>query len=333
MQQSNYNSNSSGSSSNNSHKMDMLLKCLPTIAVLLFSNSFAGPAGINCIIQLVIFTLTANLPALVTGRMAYVDIAWPWGLIAIGGLPFLSEGLENGHRGKIVMAAYLVAGFRMALGAAVLFFTGHLQKEFPRYMYLRRTWAKSGITDEGSLAFKLTMQKEILVQCLANMGGLCMPLMIQAYGYRTGELTWLEVFGWGLWLVSIVFEHTADKQKKRFIKDCAKNKIKNAVCDVGLWHYCRHPNYFGEWMVWNSLVITSIPSLMALWQTPEESILIKVGMTWGLVSTSRMMYGCLVYYTGAVPAEFYTVQKRPGYAKYQKMVNMFWPGPRKEIKE
>jgi steroid 5-alpha reductase family enzyme len=51
------------------------------------------------------------------------------------------------------------------------------------------------------------------------MGALSMPLMVQAYGYKTGELTWLEVFGWTLWLVSIAFEHIADKQKK-------------AVCDV-----------------------------------------------------------------------------------------------------
>ena len=40
-------------------------------------------------------------------------------------------------------------------------------------------WAKAGITDENSLAYKLNMQKEILVQCVANMGLLCMPLMIQ----------------------------------------------------------------------------------------------------------------------------------------------------------
>jgi steroid 5-alpha reductase family enzyme len=47
---------------------------------------------------------------------------------------------------------------------------------------------------------------------------------------------------------------------------------------------------------------------------------------------SWMMYQCLVNYTGAKPAEYYTVQKRPDYANYQKMVNIFVPGPRKELK-
>ena len=38
---------------------------------------------------------------------------------------------------------------------------------------------RSGLTDESSLRFKLVMQKEILVQAVANMGPLCLPLMLQ----------------------------------------------------------------------------------------------------------------------------------------------------------
>eukprot|EP00092_Neocalanus_flemingeri_P014327 GFUD01015448.1.p1 GENE.GFUD01015448.1~~GFUD01015448.1.p1 ORF type:complete len:317 (+),score=68.45 GFUD01015448.1:34-984(+) len=311
--------------------MDLFLMSLPPILVIFLSNKFATIAILNGVLQLIVFLLTANIPALVTGRMSYVDIAWPWGLVTIGLMPFLNETPENDRRANFVLAAYLVAGSRMAFGGAVLFFIGKFQTEFPRYNYQRMNWAKLGITDESSFTFKLIMQKEIIVQCLANMGALCMPLMIQAFGYKTGELTWLEVCGWTMWLLSIVFEHTADKQKKQFVKDCLKNNVKNTVCDVGLWRYSRHPNYFGEWMVWNSLIITSLPSLLALWQTPEESLFTKVGVTWGLATASVMMYQCLVNYTGAVPAEFYTVQKRPDYVKYQNMVNMFVPGPRREV--
>ena len=64
-------------------------------------------------------------------------------------------------------------------------------------------WAKAGATDENSLAFKLHMQKDILVQCVANMGLLCMPMMIQAYGYKSGGLTSLELIGW----VSLVHQN------------------------------------------------------------------------------------------------------------------------------
>ena len=81
------------------------------------------------------------------------------------------------------------------------------------------------------------MQREIFVQCLCNMGAFVIPLLVQALGYKTGELTVIEYFGWILWLSSIAFEHTADLQKKKFVRDCIKNKVKNAVCDVGLWRY------------------------------------------------------------------------------------------------
>ena len=39
---------------------------------------------------------------------------------------------------------------------------------------------------------------------------------------------------------------------------------KGGTCEVGLWRYCRHPNYFGEWCVWNSLVIATLPSAAAM---------------------------------------------------------------------
>ena len=84
------------------------------------------------------------------------------------------------------MFAYLFAGGRMAFGATMHFFKGYLQKEFPRYLYLRKFWAKNDITDESSISFKFAMQKEIFVQCLCNMGSLCTPMMVQAFGYKKG---------------------------------------------------------------------------------------------------------------------------------------------------
>lgn len=309
----------------------MFLSVLPPIFVLFFSTQFSSVAQTNALVQLLWFLVSVHIPALVTGRMSYVDIAWPWGLVWIGLSPFMSGGAGGGTGGwitreNLVTMAYLLAGLRMGLGAAVMTAAGHLNEELPRYLYQRLRWARHGI-EEGTIRYVLEMQKEIFVQCLCNMGTLCLPMMLQAYGPLKGPLTTIEVFGWILWVVSLVFEHTADKQKKRFARDCKKAGVKNAVCDVGLWRFSRHPNYFGEWMVWNSLVITSLPSLLALWQSQDEALLVKVGMSGGLLSISWAMYECLVNYTGAKPAEHYTVQKRPQYKEYQKNVNMFVPGP------
>ena len=120
---------------------------------------------------------------------------------------------------------------------------------------------------------------------------------------------------------------------------------KGGTCEVGLWRYCRHPNYFGEWCVWNSLVIATLPSAAAMvakevgriseiYQSqhnlPQSNLLVSGLLCVCLVNVSYAMYTCLVTYTGAVPAEHYSREKREGYADYQRRVNMFFPGPSRQ---
>jgi len=300
---------------------------------LLTSKAFSSAAVINCVAQFVVFVVTAQVPAWITNRMSYVDIAWPYGLVTIGTLPWMATAEMFGPRTYMIMTAYLIAGGRMGLGATTFLFKGVLNNEFPRYLYLRKIWKDNHGIEEGSWSFKLSMQQEIFVQCLCNMGLLSTPMFLQAFGHFTGPLTTLEIMGWVLWLSSLVFEHVSDLQKKAFIRECSQKNIKNAICEVGLWRYSRHPNYFGEWMVWNSLVLTTLPSLFAFWSTSEELLMVKIGVTCGLALVSPMMYNCLTSYTGAIPAEHYSVQKRPEYADYQRRVNMFFPGPRIEKPE
>ena len=53
---------------------------------------------------------------------------------------------------------------------------------------------------------------------------------IQVYGpASTQVLTITELLGWVIWAASLVWEHTADKQKKAFIKDCQKRGLKGQV--------------------------------------------------------------------------------------------------------
>ena len=108
-------------------------------------------------------------------------------------MPLIS-GQTMDKRTILISGAYFFAGFRMGMGALVFFFKGLLQKEFPRYLYLRKKWEEDdGVTEKQPLNFHYKMQREIMVQCFCNMGVLCMPLMIQAFGYNSGDLTYLEV--------------------------------------------------------------------------------------------------------------------------------------------
>ena len=285
--------------------------------LLLVTEKFFALSLVNGVTQLVLFAFVVCLPTWRTGRMSYVDVGWPWGLTIIGILTWI-YGEGDSLRVAIVSIAYIFAGSRMGLGAIKLLISGHLDKELPRYEFQKKRWRKAGKTNTA-----LAMQIEAIVQGVANAAFLAFPAFIIASNPME-EISIFEIIGIVIWLASFIMESVADAQKLKFLRAMKKSGARNTVCNIGLWQYSRHPNYFAEWMVWNALVIASIPSWLQLY--PNMSVIIFVLLGVGLLMTSRIMYITLVTYTGAVPAEYYSVKKRPAYKNYQQTTNMFFPG-------
>lgn len=300
------------------HRFIGYLPYLLCFGLLLSSVSFRSLATVNGVVQLVLFLLVVCIPAYLTRRMSYVDIGWPWGLVCVGIVVILlGEGFWL--RKFMVGGLYMIAGLRMGVFAVIMWRKGHLNKELNRYQFQRKRWAKKGFTHEV-----ISLQYEIMLQGFANMTFLALPAFLQAQN-PTSRLDPVEVVGYLIWLVFMLFEHVADLQKSRFARAARKRGDKLAHCNIGLWQYSRHPNYFGEWMVWNGLIVATVPSLIFFFQ--HEVLWISVGLLIGVLFICRVMYLTLVYYTGAVPSEYYSLKKRPGYADYQKRTNMFFPGP------
>ena len=296
---------------------------IPFIAcwILLFnSNNFQSVALINGVGQLVLFLFVVCIPIWKTGRMSYVDIGWPWGVALIGLITYCQINTISLSK-TLVITAYVLIGSRMGLGALKMWSMGLLKKEFPRYEYQKIRWEKSSKTN-----ISLAMQVEALSQGLANASFLAIPIFLISVSPST-QLSALEIIGFTIFILSIVFETVADYQKLKFLKEMKRQNKKNMVCDIGLWKYTRHPNYFAEWMVWNGLIIASIPSYFALFDSEVFWLWTLIGVA--LLYTSRIMYITLVYLTGAVPSEYYSAQKRPAYKAYQQSTNIFFPGPKK----
>ena len=112
--------------------------------------------------------------------------------------------------------------------------------------------------------------------------------------------------GAGLWLPGIVFETVADSQMQRFKAD-PENRGK--VMDQGLWRYSRHPNYFGEALVWWGIAVAVLPTVHGVW---------------GLVSPCLITF-LLLKVSGVTMAEQNIESRRPGYAAYAKRTNAFIP--------
>ena len=268
---------------------------------------------INLISQIFIFLFIVCIPAYFTERMSYVDIAWPFGLIAIGIISFF---YGNGYllKKSIISMLYIIAGLRMGIGALILLKKGYLNKELPRYSYQRIRWKKKGFIND-----KFSVQYEILLQCFANATFLAIPaILISNNSSQTFSI--IEVIGFLVWVIFFFLEHISDLQKQKFLINAKKNNLKNQVCNVGLWKYTRHPNYFSEWMIWNSLIIASFSSLLV-----NNSMIVFLGTTTSLLYITILMYQTLVFLTGAIPSEYYSLIKRPDYKKYKQTTNMFFP--------
>ncbi len=72
----------------------------------------------------------------------------------------------------------------------------------------------------------------------------------------------IGAIGLAIWLAGMLIEITADQQKSRFRKDPANQ---GKFIRTGLWAWSRHPNYFGEIVLWIGMAIVAIPVLQG-WQ-------------------------------------------------------------------
>lgn len=70
------------------------------------------------------------------------------------------------------------------------------------------------------------------------------------------------IVGIAVWLTGMLIEIVADNQKSRFKDDPAND---GKFIDVGLWAWSRHPNYFGEIVLWTGIAIIAVPVLQG-WQ-------------------------------------------------------------------
>jgi steroid 5-alpha reductase family enzyme len=76
------------------------------------------------------------------------------------------------------------------------------------------------------------------------------------------DLGWYALVGFVVWLFGFSIEVIADAQKSRFKADPANE---GRFISTGLWAWSRHPNYFGEIMLWIGVAIITLPVLRG-WQ-------------------------------------------------------------------
>ena len=99
------------------------------------------------------------------------------------------------------------------------------------------------------------------LQALWVLTTMAAALVIVTGGERV-PMGWLGWIGVGVWLFGFAVEVVADAQKSAFRSDPANF---GGFIQTGLWSWSRHPNYFGEIVLWSGVALIAIPVLRG-WQ-------------------------------------------------------------------
>lgn len=118
------------------------------------------------------------------------------------------------------------------------------------------------------------------------------------------------LLGFIVWAIGAYFEVVGDAQLARFKRD---PRNADQIMDQGLWGLTRHPNYFGDCLVWWGLAIVGATQGAGLW-----AFLGAIVMTVLLVRVS-----------GAALLDRLLAKRKPGYAEYMERTSGFIPMPRR----
>jgi steroid 5-alpha reductase family enzyme len=85
------------------------------------------------------------------------------------------------------------------------------------------------------------------------------------------------IVGISVWAIGMVIEVVADRQKSQFKADSANE---GKFVNVGLWAWSRHPNYFGEIVLWTGMAILALPVLQGWqWATLISPLFVTILLT------------------------------------------------------
>ncbi|OHE45357.1 MAG: steroid 5-alpha reductase, partial [Tenericutes bacterium RIFOXYA12_FULL_35_10] len=202
----------------------------------------------------------------------------------------------------VITALVLLWGFRL------FFYIGLRNWSKPedfRYVNMRKNWGKHVHLKAYFIVFMLQMTFLLIVS---------LPIQLSAYVDVAIDLTGYIIIGVGvlLWIIGFIFEAVGDQQLKTF-KSNPENKGK--IMQSGLWKYTRHPNYFGEAVMWWAVWIVSMSTLS--WMNVI-----------GIIGPIFITY--LLLFVSGVPLLEKKYKNNEAFQAYAKKTSIFFPLPPKK---
>jgi steroid 5-alpha reductase family enzyme len=229
--------------------------------------------------------------------ISIVDLWWGagFGIIAIAVLLFVRpDGVYP----------YLIAAMPIIWAVRFTLFIVHRNVghgEDPRYTKLR-SWATEKIPFP-KLALNMVFRKQAHLMIIVSI-----PLVVAitlGSDPRWPILLWVGAL---IWLVGVTTEAVADRQLLQFRNNTAN---KGKILNTGLWRYSRHPNYFGNSLLWWGIYIAACAHPWAILTIPGPIL----------------MTHYLINVTGVATLEKKLAKEKPGYSEYMASTSAFIPWP------
>ena len=230
--------------------MKQIINILISMAAFLVAVLIAGATGIDLVLRVVILAFViqwiAFLPAYIfqtekfydlTGSLTYLSVIW-YSLISSSN-HFANLNVAN------ITIVLLITLWAVRLGS-FLFMRIHKDGEDKRFRTIK----------PSATQFFMTWTLQGLWVSLCSMCAL--TAISSDSGIVTNALFYL---GLGLFIFGFGTEVIADKQKSAF-RSIPENRDK--FITTGLWAKSRHPNFFGEIVLWTGIAVMSFSSLTGL---------------------------------------------------------------------
>jgi len=221
------------------------------------------------------------------------DTFWGPGFVFVAWVTFLGA---DGYLGRRLLITLLVTawGLRLALHIGTRNWGKGEDRRYKawRQQYGDRFWWVSLFT-----VFLLQGLLLWVISLVAQVG---------QWSPKPDRFIWLDGAGLVLWAVGFFFEAVGDYQLAVFKKNPAN---KGKAMAKGLWRYTRHPNYFGECLMWWGIFLITLA-------TP--------GSVWTIVSPITITF-LLLKVSGVTLLERTIVETRPEYRQYQERTSAFIP--------
>jgi steroid 5-alpha reductase family enzyme len=225
--------------------------------------------------------------------VSIVDPAWGAGFVIVA---LLALAIGQGCHGRRLLLAVLVTLWGLRLAGHLLARKLREPGEDPRYGEMRERRGERFAL--WSLATVFPLQGALIW---------VVSLPIQAAAPQPDRLGLLDGIGAAVWAVGMFFEAVGDLQLSRFKADPAN---RGTVMQRGLWRYTRHPNYFGDFLLWWGIYL----------------IALSTGDAWWTIAGPLCMSTLLIRVSGKKLLED-RMRARPGYAEYVSRTSGFFPLP------